>query len=417
MRSLRFFLAGSALAFLSACGGLVDIPGPTQGAPPASGGAGSGAADEPGAPAPAPPLPPTAGLVADVTTPPLAALPVTSVERAVRCRRVPGDEISATMTDSVWGVDGAGHQEIAGGRRLLGEHSLNRALGVVGDDVFVETYSFVGDVFRFGIVRVSLNDHVASEVAPLAAGAHMRSVATLGSAIWGLRGADLLRIDAGGVAVVASDAGATSDLVRRTAGLVVVDGPGPRRLVTAAGQVLPLSAVQVPSASSREDWDVHADGTVVYAVDRRIRRSDRPGVLVTANAEISSLRVDAVTGAVAFAVSRPAPDLTSLFVVDGAGVRHVLAAKKHLSQPSEPPFRIFAAFEGVLSVATSCSDDEDAPGLMPVHVDAAVGRVEYVVDDPAYPYVADVGRMLDQGLFHGADAWTPLPTPRFFVRR
>lgn len=413
-RPLRFFSL-SSLVVAVACGGRVeDVPSaPGAPAPGSASGSTPGSATPPEDPqVPAAPLPAPVGAVADTATPPLAMLPATSRTRAERCGARLGDGVVGEGGTAIWEASGSGSRRVASGA-LPGDHHLNRVLGAVGEDVFLETWSGTLDQ-RYGIVRVASEDGAASEVAPLGVGT-VRSAVRWRGALWGVRGTTLVRITTAGVTVVADDVAPSARVVLRTSGVVVADATGVRRV--RQDGTLVSAAVPIEGAPYGEAWDVHPDGTVVHAAGKELRRSDRATPLAVAAEPITSARIDLGTGAVAFAVRRVAPALTSLFVVDDAGVRHVLATDRHLTQGTETPFAIVAAELGRLTVATTCSDDEDAPSVMPVHVDAATGAVSYVVDEPAYPYVRDVGRLLDAELLRDADTWLDSAAPRFFLRR
>jgi hypothetical protein len=384
--TFRFVLSLALVASaLPACGGRFDAGG-THGDPTAT--------PEPGGPAASapitPPLPsPDVTLSADATTPALVDLPATSAERSGRCVQRPGDALPSSKTvETAWHVDRDGHRPLASGV-LVGDHRFASVVGALDGDLYVGTSTGVLDD-RCGLVRVSLASGASSEVAPLEAGACMRHRAlSYAGALWAVRKGAFVRIAQGALSEVATDVGSEAHVVRAAAGLAVVDGDLVRSLRRVDGSLTPRAKGVVVSSRL---FDVHPDGTVVYAEDRTLLRSDRREPLVVASSSIASVRVDEVTGSIAFSVgSRPSlgPALSSLFLLDGAGLRHVLSSVRPQPAPLERSIEVFRSYGGKALFTAACADHPVEPSRMPVSLDLATGAVEYLVDRPAWPFVQE----------------------------
>lgn len=360
-----------------------------------------------------PPLPtPDGTLRADASSPALADLPTPTADRAKRCSAWLVEEIVPEEQQSAWEVSSEGHRAIASGL-LLGEHQFNTIVGVLAGDLFVETWSGMLDR-RNGVVRIPIAGGAPSEVAPLSVDGHVRHSLSYAGALWVAQRGKLLRLTAAGVTVVAEDLEENARLVRTTGGLAVVAGDFVRLL---RGTSLTPRA---QAATVRgEAFDVHPDGTVVYARDRALYRSDRVEPILRASDPIASVRVDASSGAIVFSLFPPSPALSALFVLDGRGVRHVLTNRRALPQDQERPFQVLRSEAGKALVATTCADDADLPSRMPIYVDLSTGAATYVVDEAAWPYVPEYAVLLETGLERRDFGWVDAvhDRPRFYVRR
>jgi hypothetical protein len=376
-------------ASVVACGGeLVDpIAKPDNGntTPPTGNSPASPPVTDP--PAPNTPELPVNGstIVLDPAKPAMTPMPRTSKDHVEKCELRIGGGIQAQSEQAAYETAVAGHRRLAGGT-LLGEHRYNGILGVIGQKVFLASYSAIAGQFTFGITTVDLVSGAVAEVAPLTKElVGLPNFVSFGSGLYGVHEQELVRVTESGMESLRT-VGDGSVLHRNDAGLFLVEATSIWR-VSSTGLALIGSSFPLGTASA---FDVHANGTVFYAIDEKLYRSDSPDTpIVQAPGRIVSVRIDTLSGDVAFTTARNAPSLSSLYTLRGNGVWHLAQTSKHQSQSTELPMRILDATGGQITVATTCSNDEDLPDEMPVRFDASFGSPTYIVDDPAYPYVKE----------------------------
>ncbi len=409
-----------ALSLLVACGGAVvdtEASGPSgsggaEGRPGADGATPGAASDRPAPPTPALPVP-GATFVIDPAAPAKTNVPRTTFAQGRRCELGIGSDIPSALDEqSAWETASGGSRRLAGGA-LLGEHHFNRIIGVLGDAVFIETFRPAGMQPLFGIVTVDAVTGAVAEVVPLASDlGGLRSLVASGAALYGLRDRALVRVTGAGITTLREDASGAV-LHRNGAGLFLVE-PSSVWRVSSSGLALvgPGAPLGTPAI-----FDVHANGTVYYADGETLRRSDAPDLpIVRAAGRLASVRIDTITGDVAFTTERAAPVASSLYVLGAGGVAHVAQTSIHQVQGQETPLRVLDATAGAITAGTTCSNDEDAPDEMPVRFDATTGAASYLVDAPSYPYVKEYGWLRENSyeeIFWRED----VTGVRFFVRR
>jgi hypothetical protein len=408
-------LAASTLVLaLGACGSVViEDPGPNL---EPTGGEPEPTPEEPGEPLPEP----SDTLVADHSMPARYGLERTDATRAERCRTLQvGSDIVPQAQQGVWEASLGGGRLLASGQ-LSGEHHFNELVGVLGEEVLVQTWGGMLDGL-YGLVAVDIASGTVAEVLPRQSEHGLHRVATPHEgALYVVderSGPQLLRLTSAGLESLASLPVGDWSLRSYGSGLYLsASFPTPQVWRWDGDALIPV--VQEASGPIN-DYDVAPDGRLVYAVGEELWLTGRQSPLVRAVGEIQSVRVDRVRGEVAFSVAREAPAKSSVYWLVQGTLVHVLESTKWQSQDQEQPLRVLAAALGSWVLSTTCSNDEDAPDTMPLRYNVDFNVVEYPIDQPAYPYVDETVLLQKFGRQHDAEpVWRDTANgPIFYVRR
>lgn len=401
MRSYFFLFLGSLASCLVACGGGVDVATEGSSGSPAKLPAPAPTTD-PARPNPSTPVLPLPDdtLVVDPNAAPAARVGPLDQARLLRCGRAIGNGIVAPSDEQgAYETTLTGNRLLASGA-LVGGHRFNSILGALGEHVFISTWSgsISGDGMSgaSGVVSVHVTTGEVHEVAPLrsARSFHGRVVPFAGQ-LYGVESDTLVRFSGDTFESIATSLTHDARLLLNDAGLFVVDAGSASR-VTSAG------LVRLPSptlAAAFAPIDVHTNGDSFYANGERLYRSGTTTALVKAPGPITSVRIDAVTGKVFFgALRKGAPMVTSLYALDGRSVTHVVEKRSSDAGMGvvADEIHILEANEGQITFSARCSGNPYESTTMPIRVDAESGALTYRIDDPAYPYVTEVGWMYDR---------------------
>jgi hypothetical protein len=408
-------LAASSLLFaLGACGSVViDEPDPSL---EPTGGEPEPEPQEPGEPLPEP----SDTLVADHSTPARYGVERADATRAERCRTLQvGGDISPGPEQGVWEASLAGSRKLASGQ-LTGAHYFNEVVGVLGDEVYVQTWGGMLDDL-YGLVAVDLVSGAETEVVPMQSEHYLHRVATPHEgALYVVderSGHRLLRLTSAGIESLASLPVGDWSLRSDGSGLYLSASFPTPQIWRWDG--LGLAPVVQGASGPINDYDLAPDGELVYAVGEELFLTGREAPLVRAVGNIESVRVDRVRGEVIFSVSREAPAKSSVYWLVQGTLVHALESTKWQSQDQEQPLRVLAAALGTWVLSASCSNDEDAPDTMPIRYNVDFNVLHHVIDQAAYPYVDETVLLQRFGRqYYGEPVWRDTPSgPIFYVRR
>jgi hypothetical protein len=395
------------LITLAACGGEL-APSPNEsGAPqqgePASGTSAAGTsapiASEPTPPPPPPPPPvrlPSAPIdgsfTVDPASTPTLVLPALSPSQLTNCAKTPYDSVPSTNAQAIWSAAPALANQLASGR-LLGNHHFSRITAGGGDWLLVETWNPRQSGSQ-GYVRIHKQSREVVEVFPIGAvepGSPVSATYAEGSFYllreFAKRSSELWTAslsNPGATKAVTLPFSGYATMVSKPSGLYLNPLYSGALYRYASGAVTYALRVSVPLPIV---FDVAPDGTVFYATDSEIRRSDSSIPLVTGGVSVASIAVAADRGEVYFTLGEGAR--TSLHRLTTQGLTRIIDMRETLPQPTTQALHVASIVEGDVLLRASCQDDADAPHEAPLRVNLAQKKATWMTTVTGYPYTAD----------------------------